>query len=143
MSFMLSISGCSESKIYHGYTFSDVQNLEQKIQSFFKTKASIERVRLELGSPSFTEIVQNKNGERKYDFFYVQNIFVRKAFIGEQKSDSQVLKISFGYDGRVEKIKFYTVQGKGFIDTSTKTEVKGNELKFLDQMIKNIANDSK
>jgi outer membrane protein assembly factor BamE (lipoprotein component of BamABCDE complex) len=137
----LALVGCSRKDVtYHGYTFNDIKNIDSKVSEFTKQKSNIDEVRSVLGSPSFIETVQNNQGQNKYEFFYVQNIFTKEPFIGKKKSHMKVLRVSFDYDGRVYNTSFYDIVNKDIFDKSLKTQIKTNKMQFFEQMIKNITN---
>lgn len=127
--------GCSKNEIFHGYTFNDVQNFENKMHMFEKNKASLQHVEEILGSPTFSETIQGK-----YEYFYVQNVFIKQPIIGSKKSYSKVLRILFDQNKRVENIKLYNVTENDVFDSTLKTKVSGNELKFFDQVKRNLGN---
>ncbi len=141
---MFLVCGCSNKElIYHGYTFNDVNNLEIKLEEFKKTKAPKENVMKTLGSPTFMETLQNESNHKRSEFFYVENIFIRKPFIGDKKIETKVLKITFDYNDQVQDFQLYKTNKEDVFDSSIQTKVKGNEMKFFEQMKKNLTSISK
>ena len=141
---MFLVCGCSNKElIYHGYTFNDVNNLEIKLEEFKKTKAPKENVMKTLGSPTFMETLQNESNHKRSEFFYVENIFIRKPFIGDKKIETKVLKITFDYNDQVQDFQLYKTNKADVFDSSIQTKVKGNEMKFFEQMKKNLTSISK
>ena len=126
--------------IYHGYTFNDVSNLKEKVQDFKDSRANSAKVIDVLGSPTLTEILQNNQKQNRKDFFYVENVFVRKPFVGDYKVNTKVLIICFDYEDKVKDFIFIQNKEKNLFDDSMKTTIKGKEMKFFEQIKKNITN---
>lgn len=137
------LAGCSKNNlVYHGYTFNDVRDVDAKLENLRTSHATQDKVIKLLGSPTFTENLKN-NQQQNSQFFYVEDTFIRKPFIGDKKISTKVLKITFDNSQRVSDIKFYNVKGEEIFDTSTKTKVKGGEMNILEQMKRNLTRISK
>ncbi len=137
------LAGCSQNNlVYHGYTFNDVRSIDERLQNLKSNHVTKDKVINLLGSPTFTEDLKN-NQQQSSQFFYVEDTFLRKPFIGDRKISTKVLKICFDSHNRVDEIKFYNVEGEEIFDTSTKTKVKGGEMNILEQMKRNFTRISK
>lgn len=130
----LAVCGCSsKNEIYHGYTFDDIEKIDIKLHKYKTSKTTTQDVENELGSPTFIE-----RNEGKLVYFYIEDIFNKSPIVGEKKIYSRVLRIDFDLNDIVEGVEFYTVEGKGYFNSSDKTEVKGNKIGFFEQMQKNL-----
>jgi outer membrane protein assembly factor BamE (lipoprotein component of BamABCDE complex) len=135
----LAICGCStKNEIHYGYTFNDINNIDEKIKNYKDRQTTPKDIENELGSPTFIE-----RNEGKLVYFYIEDIFNKSPIIGEKKMYSRVLKIDFDLNNIVKSVEFYTVEGKGYFNKSDKTEVKGNKMGFFEQMQKNLTSIGK
>lgn len=132
---MLVVCGCSSKElVYHGYSFNDVNNLEIQLANFKKTAESKQNVLQTLGSPTFIETNESKGSE----FFYVENVFIREPYIGNQKIETKILEIKFNSNDQMQDFKLYKTNKADVFDSSMQTEVPGNKMKFLEQVKKNL-----
>jgi outer membrane protein assembly factor BamE (lipoprotein component of BamABCDE complex) len=137
---MFAICGCTNNElVYHGYSFNDVNNLEIQLENFKKSTASKQTILETLGSPTFIET----NSLQESEFFYVENIFVKKPYIGNKKIETKILKIQFNSNDKMEGFKLYKTNKEDAFDSSIETKVQGNEMKFFEQMKKNLSNADK
>jgi outer membrane protein assembly factor BamE (lipoprotein component of BamABCDE complex) len=128
----ITICGCSSKvEIYHGYTFNDVEKIDEKILTFkSSTKNEVE---LQLGTPTFAE-----NNDDKISYFYVEDVFKKTPIIGEDKLYSRVLRIDFTADDKVILVEMYKVIGRGYFNSKDKTNVTGHRMGFFEQMKRNL-----
>ncbi len=137
---ILVVCACSSKElIYHGYSFSDVHNLEMKLVNFKKTAESKQTVIQTLGSPTFIETNESRGSE----FFYVENIFIRKPYIGNNKVETKILKIKFNANDQMQDFELYKTNQAEAFDSSMQTKVPGNEMKFFEQVKKNLTSTSR
>jgi outer membrane protein assembly factor BamE (lipoprotein component of BamABCDE complex) len=131
---LLTLCSCSSnSSIYHGYTFNDIDKIDQKINNYKNNKTTRQVIEKDLGSPTFTE----KTNE-KLTYFYVEDAFKKSPIVGESKLYSKILKIDFNLNNTFQSAEFYKIEGKGYFNNSDKTEVKGNKMGFFEQMHRNL-----
>lgn len=128
----IAVCGCtSQGEVYHGYTFNDVEKINEKILTFkSSTKKAVE---LQLGTPTFTE-----KDDNKISYFYVEDVFKKTPIIGEDKLYSRVLRIDFNSDEKVELVKMYKILGKGYFNGKDRTTVTGYRMGFFEQMKRNL-----
>lgn len=135
---LIILTACmSQNELYHGYTFNDVRNLNQTVDLLQKQGSSRSDVERLLGTPTLIEAREDLTCKR-YSFFYVEDVFKRAPIIGNKKSHSRILRVDFSCDGRVERSRFFKVEGNGSFNTKLKTEAVGESLGFFEQMQKNF-----
>ncbi|MBY7649322.1 MAG: hypothetical protein C4617_02210 [Candidatus Liberibacter europaeus] len=112
------MSGC------HAISISSIASgivLEKKSLLLISKKSSREHVIKSLGNPSFTSLF-DKDGSQS--FYYVsqkKSRFLPFHFFNEKVVDRTVLKISFGRDGIVSRIKKYTLDDARKIQINSET----------------------
>ena len=136
------LGGCSkkDNKVFHGYSFNDIHEISSVLHRIQQNHSTRDDVVKELGSPSFIETIENNQGQHRYTFFYLEDIFTRKPYLGDQKISTKILTINFGYDDKIRDISFEDINVKQQLDTSSQTFMKGNKMTFLNQLQKNFSN---
>lgn len=124
--------GCTaKGEIYHGYTFNDVEKINELITTF---KSSNKKdVELKLGTPTFIETDINSK-----TYFYVEDVFQKTPLIGEDKLYSRVLRIDFDHNDQVMLVDMYKIIGKGDFNNQDKTKIIGYKMGFFEQMKRNL-----
>ena len=137
---MFAICGCTNKElVYHGYSFNDVSHLEMKLENFKRSRVSKQTILETLGSPTFIET----NIPKESEFFYVENIFIKKPYVGNEKIETKILKITFNSDDKIQDFKLYKSSIEDTFDSSIETKVHGNQMKFFEQIKKNLSYSEK
>ncbi|HUJ36828.1 MAG TPA: outer membrane protein assembly factor BamE [Hyphomicrobium sp.] len=111
----LALCGCEASVIKHGTQFHD-GDLQQ-----IQPGMSQEQVRMNLGTPATTAVVNNAQA-----YYYISSTQSQSAFFLPTENDRQVVAVYFSPGGTVERVANYGLQdGKVFDYVSRTTPAPG------------------
>ena len=111
----LALCGCEASTLKHGTQFHD-GDLQQ-----IQPGMSQEQVRMNLGTPATTAVVNNGQA-----FYYISSTQTQSAFFLPSEKDRQVVAVYFSPGGTVDRVANYGMQdGKVFDYVSRTTPAPG------------------
>jgi len=129
----LTFAGCAHETEQHGYSFE-----QHNIHLIKVNQSSHLDVLRELGSPTSQSDFGNKV------FYYISYKSDKVAFFDPKIVEQRVLAITFNDKGIVKDIVEYTVDDRKNISFSThKTEIKGNTLTPVEQILSNVGKYNK
>ena len=122
----LALCGCEATTLKHGTQFHD-GDLQQ-----IQPGMSQEQVRMNLGTPATTAVVNNGQA-----FYYISSTQTQSAFFLPSEKDRQVVAVYFSPGGTVDRVANYGMQdGKVFDYVSRTTPTSGQELSYLTYLFK-------
>jgi len=111
----LAVCGCEATTLKHGTQFHD-GDLQQ-----IQPGMSQEQVRMNLGTPATTAVVNNGQA-----FYYISSTQTQSAFFLPSEKDRQVVAVYFSPGGTVDRVANYGMQdGKVFDYVSRTTPAPG------------------
>jgi hypothetical protein len=131
---LLTLSACSKNHVYHGYAFKDLQDLPGKIKTLEQDKAKQDDIIALLGSPTFQEV-----SSKKKDLFYLEEIFQQKPITGKKLQKINLLRLSFGEEGKLEKTAWLEIEGPYSFNSSNSNFTSRYDLQFFEQIQKNFS----
>jgi outer membrane protein assembly factor BamE (lipoprotein component of BamABCDE complex) len=131
---LFTLGACSNDQVYHGYAFKDLQDLPSKIKTLKKDQAKQDDIIALLGSPTFQEI-----SSKKKDFFYLEEIFQQKPVLGKKLQKINLLRLSFGEEGKLEKTAWLEIEGPYSFNPSKSNLTSRYDLQFFEQIQKNFS----
>ncbi len=133
---VVTMFGCSkDNTIYYGYTFNDVEKINEKITHIQKHKTKKADVIRIFGTPTF---------EDENSFFYIENILVQRPFLGSKNIKNKILQVDFDKDNNVVKARFEVTNTEdNVMYAKQKTMVEGSNLTILEKFKSNIVNTNK
>jgi outer membrane protein assembly factor BamE (lipoprotein component of BamABCDE complex) len=125
----LALCGCEATVIKHGTQFHD-GDLQQ-----IQPGMSQEQVRMNLGTPATTAVVNNGQA-----FYYISSTQSQSAFFLPSEKDRQVVAVYFSPGGTVERVANYGMQdGKVFDYVSRTTPAPGgHDDSILKMLFRNL-----
>jgi len=122
----LALGACDANVIKHGVQFheGDLQQVQPGM--------SEEQVRMNLGTPATTAVVNNGQA-----FYYISSTQSQTSFFLPSEKDRQVVAVYFTQGGTVERVANYGMQdGQVFDYISRTTPTSGQELNYLTYVFK-------
>lgn len=132
MFVVILLSACTVDTKNHGYSFSDLGDVETKLATIKPGKTNEIEVLQLLGSPS---TISNYGVDK---FFYIYSKVISKAFYRPQLKDQRVLEIAF-QNHIVSYVKNYTMNDARIVQYDKHDiYIKANKLKIIEQLSKNF-----
>lgn len=131
---MLFLGGCQHSQHKIGYSFTDMENITEKLKELEVGKADEIRVLNTLGSPSF---ISTQNGRT---FYYIQISYNKRPILPPKVTKLKVLRISFTSQHIVDSILLEEeIEAGDFAIVDHAIKVKGGQgASIWNQFIDNL-----